>query len=182
MKFPVANGGDVDDRECEDRIEMSRDGPVVVRQRTHRAPIRSRWSRLGELAHRRTRLGVEKDSVRADKLERVPFDGIVTRGQDQASAGVMIFNRHLHSGRRGDANVNHIDTNRLEASDRGAREHFARRARIASEHHGRSAIAAHPRAERGGVAGDEFGRQILAHDAAHAGNGDHQSIRHRAQS
>ena len=87
---------------------------------------------------------------------------------------LVMLDRHLHGGRRDHADVDDVDADRLEAGRRGVREHLARGPRIAAEHDMRSAVAANPGAERRGVAGDELRREVLAHDAAHAGDGDHQ--------
>ena len=59
------------------------------------APAHSRcgagWPGLRARAYGRTSRRIEKAAVRADKREGVPGDRVVTRRQDQAGAGPVMF-------------------------------------------------------------------------------------------
>ena len=181
VELAMADRRDVDFRQGEDCIEMSLDRAIVARYRTHRAPVGAGRTCFGKVSHRGARACVKKDSVRSDKLHRVPFNGVVTCGEDQTGTGVMMLDGHLHRWSGCHTDVDDVDADRLKTRGGGASEHFARSAGIATEHDAGAAIGSHPGAERGCVASDEFRREVLANDATHAGDGDHQSIRHRSQ-
>src|SRR2546425_12155451 len=52
-----------------------------------------------QVADPRARSGIKKDAIGADELERVPFDGIVAGGEDDAAGGPMMLYGELYRRR-----------------------------------------------------------------------------------
>jgi hypothetical protein len=50
----------------------------------------------GQFAYPRARGSIKKDAIGPDELERVPFDGIVAGGEDDAAGGPMMLHRELY--------------------------------------------------------------------------------------
>ena len=75
----------------------SRTFPMPSQPCARRAPLGQRRARAAPA------LAVEEDPVRPDELQGVPLDRVVAGGEDQAGAGVVVFDRELDRRRRHDA-------------------------------------------------------------------------------
>ena len=179
VKAPGADPREVDHRELEHQVEMPGDGARVLPDRPDAVPAGSGRAPLRERAHRGPRLPVEKDPVGAYLLEGVPFDRIVARGEHQARAGMVMLDRQLQRGRRHHPDVDHLHAHGHQAGRGGAGEHRAAGPGVASEDDPREAPRDGPRPECGGMARHQFRGEVLADDAPHAGNADHQGVGHR---
>ncbi len=65
--------------------------------------------------HSGARFCVQEDAVGPDEFEGVPFDGIVARGENQPTAGMMMLDGHLHRRGRHDPELDGIDSDRHES-------------------------------------------------------------------
>ncbi len=165
---------DVDHRETEDVREVPLQRRGILPHHAESLPAVPHRALLGQRAHRGTGIAIEEDPVRAHELERVPFDRVVARREDEPGAGVVLLHRHLHRRRRHDAEVDHVHAHRHEPRRRGVREHRSAGPRVAPQHHHRLPLAPGPRTQRRRVTGDEFGREVGSHMSAHPGHADHE--------
>ena len=51
-----------------------------------------------QLADPRARCDIKKDAIGTHELERVPFDGIVAGGENDAAGGPVVLDRQLYRG------------------------------------------------------------------------------------
>jgi hypothetical protein len=191
MELPCTDRGDADHRERQDRLEVPLHRRRVLSHLAEAVPAHSRRPLLGQRPYPLARLGVQENPVRADELERVPFDRVMTRRQDQTRAGVMMFHRHLHGRGRHHAEVDHIHADRHQAGRRGSREHRPAGPAVPAEHHGGTPAQpvragdlslrgrAHPGAQRRRVPRHQLGREVGAHVPPHAGDADHERVGYR---
>src|SRR5687768_12469808 len=121
---------------------------------------------------------VEKKSGSRDELQRIPFDGIVTRGNRQASRCVMVLDCELDRRCWRHPDIDHIAANRLECSVNDRLEHGARDAAVASHYYARfsSGTTFRPGAEACGEFRDYLRRERLADSPAHTRDAHHQSL------
>ncbi len=78
-EFLLPDPFDVEKREGQNSLYMLSRRVLVLSHGSELVPRRSRDVSLDDLPHLCSFLGIEKQSRRADELERVPFDGIVAR-------------------------------------------------------------------------------------------------------
>src|SRR5713101_828744 len=69
-----------------------------------------------QFAYARARYAIKKDAIWTDELERVPFDGIVARGEDDAAGGPMMLDGELDGGCCDEAHVDYITPHRVKTS------------------------------------------------------------------
>ena len=180
VELPLADPGNIEDRQREDGIEMTADRAAVAGHLADGVPPRARRALLGQTAHLGTGHGIEKDAIRTNELERVPFDRVVTGGEDQPRPGVVVLDGHLHRRRGHDAEIDHVNAHRQKAGDGGVAEHRPGRPGIAPQHHALAAPGTHPGTQRGRMTGDQLGGQVGANVSSQAGHGNHQGVRHAA--
>ena len=160
-------------------------GVLILRDRAELVPGRARNLSIDDFPHVRRFGAVEKQSRRADELERVPLDRVVARRDGQTAGRVVVLDRELHRRRRHHADVEHVAPDRLERGVHHRLKHRARHAAVAADDDRRLAAVARerPRAEAGGKLRDDLRRERLTHAPAHAGDAHHQSfIGHRCRS
>ncbi len=86
-----------------------------------------------QFAYPRARHTIKKDAIGTDELERVPFDGIVARGEDDAAGGPMMLDGKLDGGCCHEAHIDYIAPHRVNTSGGCAGEHGARGAGVAPD-------------------------------------------------
>src|SRR6266849_5599465 len=125
---------------------------------------------------------IEEDAVRSDELEPIPLDRVVTGGDGDAARGAVMLDGQLDRGGGNEADVDHVASRGGQAGRDGRRERRARGAGIAPQHHRLAPPVAgslpHPPPERLGPTSYDLRRQVLAHDATHARDPDHQGVGH----
>src|SRR6185369_10588365 len=106
----------------------------------------------------------------------VPLDRVVTGGDNEPGPGMVMLHRELHRGRRYYADIDDLDTHRHEARGGGSGEHRSAGARIPPQDDDRLAVLTGPGTKGRSMARDEFGCQVLADNATHAGSAVHQGV------
>src|SRR5205807_10422500 len=86
------------------------------------------WTALDRQSlHPRPFRTIEKDSVRTDELERVPFNRIMARGDGDPAAGAVVLDGELDRGGRRQSHPDHVAPDRPEPGDHRLLERGARR-------------------------------------------------------
>ncbi len=173
--------GNIDHRERQHLDQVALDRLAVLPDGADAVPGGPRRPGVRQRPHSRAVGTVEEDPVGADQLQRIPLDGIVTGGEDEACAGVVVLHRQLNRRRRGDADVDDVDPDRHQAGRCRPREHRPAGPGITPEHNQRFATGPGPGTQGGSVPCDEFRGEIAPHDPAHSRDTDHQGVRHDAK-
>ncbi len=132
-------------------------------------------SQLGDL---RSILDAQVDAVGPDELERVPFDGIVTRGEDDPTGGAGVLDGELHRGGRHESDVDHPASHRHEPGRRRAREQRARSPRVSTED---DFPGLRPGPERRCPTGDDLGSEVGADEPPYPRHPNHEGIGHQTR-
>ena len=128
------------------------------------------------LAHSLAAHGIQEFPPCREKLEGVPFRGVVAGGQDHAPRGTQLLDRHLGRRRGGQPQIDHVATGGQKPRRHGAVHHRPRAARVATHH---DCARSQRTAERRGEGGEHRWRQRFTDDATDAGDADHEGSRHR---
>src|SRR5687768_11433233 len=92
---------------------------------------------------------------------------------------MVVFDGELTAWRRGEADIDHVASDRLKRRDDDAVKHGPRNARVAPDDDRTGlGLTRGPCAESGGEPRDDLWGQCLAHTSAHSGNADHQPFVH----
>src|SRR6185312_3128423 len=178
-----ANPFDIDVRYRQNTIDVSLNCTVVDGDRAERIPTGASNSLFDQPAHLDAFAVLEKETRRPDELERVPLDWVVARRDHEAPRRVMVLDGELAGGRRGEPDVDHVATDRLQCGEHDAMKHRSGYAAVPpDDYRSRAATSARPGAETGGISRDDLWREPLADSSANPRHTHHQPIsRHPAR-
>ena len=138
----------------------------------HRAIVRiTEVVRIGEFEKLLHVIGPEEEALIVKELERVPFERVVARGNDDARICLEMHRQKFHRGRRRKANIHHVNAGKAADTRDKLHDGIAGGAAVTPDNH---TLRLRNLEEGAHVTLENLRGEGIAHDTADTRNRTHQ--------